>query len=172
MNERSLSKIAHSSRPHFICKKSDSHILSGRNSTGRSDRIISELYGLGGFISHRGRDSFAMRNVAASRSSPLVRSNRPQTERDLIFESGKVARMEVSALSRPGALSIRYQALVRASPPATHACHLACIHVLHVGPHVPLFRRIVPDKEARHSLDDTRARRWRFEGRRRRQRPR
>jgi len=31
-------------------------------------------------------------------------------------------------------------------------------------PHAPLSRRIVPDKQARHSLDDTRTRRWRFEG--------
>jgi hypothetical protein len=38
------------------------------------------------------------------------------------------------------------------------------VFTLHVGPHAPLSRRIVPDKQARHSLDDTRARRWRVEG--------
>jgi hypothetical protein len=38
------------------------------------------------------------------------------------------------------------------------------VFTLHVGPHAPLSRRTVPDKQARHSLDDTRAGRWRFEG--------
>src|ERR1700730_10099679 len=69
-------------------------------------------------------------------------------------------RISGLSLRRPQVLVIRFQDLGRAPPRAPHVSGLASLqdlldlHVLRVGPHDPLFRRIVPDKQGQMSCSN------------------